>query len=324
MKNIHLSIIISVYNGEEFISQTIDSIIDQGIQDYECIIINDGSSDRTDIIVNDYLKSHPNFKYYYKENGGYVSARNFGFSMSDKNSKYIHFMDADDVLSKDYYATLISFLENNQSASAVCCNHDLIDTKGLRIGSSNYSPFFIPTRFGYKILCNEEFKIPFISIFCWGKIIEPMVIIRKTAYKNSSGWDERFGKGKGNIGDGIILFGEIALKGEIWFVNQVLYHYRKHPNQSTSDQNLNQRAQEKVLAIWEEKYKDGVLSKSEFEYSKSVFKTRFEIMKLSGRLKHELRYSPIKLLISITNIFILFIKSIHLVFYSNKKVLRLF
>lgn len=65
-----LSTIISVYNGQNFISKTLDSIVNQVILDFECIIIDDGSTDNTKVIINDYVSKYKNISYYYKENGG--------------------------------------------------------------------------------------------------------------------------------------------------------------------------------------------------------------------------------------------------------------
>ena len=319
-----LSIIISVFNGEKFIEKTLHSIINQSSINYECIIVDDGSTDNTKVIIEELIKERRNFKYFFKENGGYVSARNFGYSKINNETKYIHFMDADDILAPNFYSILIDLLEKNPKIDAVCSNHDLIDINDQIIGGSNYSPFIIPTRFGYKILQGQYFRIPFISVFCWGKIIEPMVIIRNSAYSKTAGWDSRFGKGKGNIGDGILLFGEIALKGEIWFLNQVLYHYRKHSNQSTSDPFLNQLAQKKVLSIWKEKFKNGLITNSEYSYSRIFFNTRFQLINIKGSLKHQLRYSPLRFIISLLNYGLRIFMSIPLAFYKRQKISRLF
>mgnify|MGYP000046760727 CR=1 FL=1 len=322
--NKEISIILSVYNGEKFIEKTLRSILNQRFINFECIIIDDGSTDNTKSIIHDIIEGKKNFTYFFKQNGGYVSARNFGYSKINNETKYIHFMDADDILAPNYYSTLIQLLDKNPKISAICSNHDLIDVNDQRIGDSHYSPFIISTRFGYKILQGQYFRIPFISIFCWGKIIEPMVIMRISAYAKTTGWDPRFGKGKGNIGDGILLFGEIALGGEIWFLNQVLYHYRKHSNQSTSDPQLNQLAQKKVLSIWKEKYKNGIINNSEYYFSKIFFNTRFQMISIKGSLKHELRYTPLKFVFSLLEYCLRFFLSIPLAFYRSQKISRLF
>ena len=105
--NKEISIILSVYNGEKFIEKTLRSILNQRFINFECIIIDDGSTDNTKSIIHDIIEGKKNFTYFFKQNGGYVSARNFGYSKINNETKYIHFMDADDILAPNYYSTLI-------------------------------------------------------------------------------------------------------------------------------------------------------------------------------------------------------------------------
>lgn len=320
---IKLSIIISVYNGQNFISNTIDSIINQLYCDFECIIVDDGSTDKTEAIINNYVLKNKNISYYYKENGGYVSARNFGYLKTSKESNFVHFMDADDILMPSFYSTLLKILDSDTNISAVCSNHLLIDEFGNIIGSSNYSPFVCPTRLGISKLKGEFFKIPFISIFCWAKIIEPMVVMRKSAYEKTARWDVRFGKGKGNIGDGVLLFGEMALQGEIWFLNDELYLYRRHRGQSTSDELLNLKARSKVISIWKEKCDLGILTKKELLFSILFLETRVTVVSLIGNLKHELRFKPMKFIETLFLIVWISIQSIPLLFFHKKTINRI-
>ena len=165
-----LTIVVPMYNEERFIRKMLDALI-AALQDHEweieILVVDDGSTDNTKSIIHDIIEGKKNFTYLFKQNGGYVSARNFGYSKINNETKYIHFMDADDILAPNYYSTLIQLLDKNPKISAICSNHDLIDVNDQRIGDSHYSPFIISTRFGYKILQGQYFRIPFISIFCW-------------------------------------------------------------------------------------------------------------------------------------------------------------
>ena len=97
-----LSVIIPVYNVENYIERCLKSLIAQTIDDFEFIIVNDGSTDRSKEIINIYLKKYPNmFKYFEKENGGLSSARNYG--MKYATGEYIAFLDSDDYIEKDMY-----------------------------------------------------------------------------------------------------------------------------------------------------------------------------------------------------------------------------
>ena len=94
--NYLVSIIIPVYNGVEFITDTLNAIFRQEYQFFECIIVDDGSVDNTKNIVNDLILNDDRFIYVYQANAGLSSARNKGLHFA--NGDYIQFLDADDVI----------------------------------------------------------------------------------------------------------------------------------------------------------------------------------------------------------------------------------
>ena len=79
----HISIIIPCYNQAHFLDQALQSVLNQTYLNWECLLINDGSTDETEIISNKWIKKDPRFKYFYKENGGLSSARNFGLDNAE-------------------------------------------------------------------------------------------------------------------------------------------------------------------------------------------------------------------------------------------------
>ena len=109
MKKNSFSIIIPVYNSEKYLEACISSIINQNYQNFELILVDDGSTDNSDSILKKYSKLDERVKTVYKENGGVSSARNTGIDTS-KND-YIIFVDSDDILEKntlDYYNKLVN------------------------------------------------------------------------------------------------------------------------------------------------------------------------------------------------------------------------
>lgn len=119
-----LSIIISVYNIESYICQCISSIIAQNFEDYEVVIIDDGSTDRSPEICRNFAIDNDHITYFRKNNGGASSARNLGLQKA--NGDYIIFMDGDDFL-----VGTSSFTELNVKAGALpdfilygCCDFD--------------------------------------------------------------------------------------------------------------------------------------------------------------------------------------------------------
>lgn len=80
MKNPEISIIMPVYNSEKYLGQCIDSVLDQSFSDFELLLIDDGSSDRSPQICDDYALKDNHVKVIHKDNGGVSSARNMGLS----------------------------------------------------------------------------------------------------------------------------------------------------------------------------------------------------------------------------------------------------
>lgn len=105
-----VSVIISVYNREEYLKMCIDSCLNQSFQDFKIIIVNDGSVDNSKKVIEEYVERFPEKIHFIdKENGGVSTARNVAFDVV--NSKYITFLDADDYFEKDYLEQVINKAE---------------------------------------------------------------------------------------------------------------------------------------------------------------------------------------------------------------------
>ena len=82
MENELISIIVPIYNVENYLRQCLDSILNQTYQNFECLLVNDGSPDNSADICREYVEKDSRLKYFEKENGGVSSARNFGIKNS--------------------------------------------------------------------------------------------------------------------------------------------------------------------------------------------------------------------------------------------------
>lgn len=100
-----LSIIVPVYNVESYLRECLDSLLDQNLKDYEVIIVNDGSTDLSQPIIDEYVFKHANFHAFLKPNGGLSDARNYGLRFA--KGEYIAFLDSDDYVAKDGYAKML-------------------------------------------------------------------------------------------------------------------------------------------------------------------------------------------------------------------------
>lgn len=123
MKKDLVSIIIPVYNAGSFIMETLNSIIIQTYKNYEAIIIDDGSTDSTSLLVEKLVSEDKRFKYFYQENAGVSMARNKGIESS--TGKYICFLDADDYFEDTYLEKM--YLKISKEDSDICyCGYNII------------------------------------------------------------------------------------------------------------------------------------------------------------------------------------------------------
>lgn len=115
MPNGLISVIIPVYNAEKYLKECIESVLDQTYRHFEIIIVDDGSTDKSSIIIDDYSKRDDRIHAYHKENGGVSSARNFGIDKAQGN--YICFIDADDIIENIYLEALYDALQEEADSS---------------------------------------------------------------------------------------------------------------------------------------------------------------------------------------------------------------
>lgn len=100
MANDLISVIVPVYNCEKYLRQCIDSILEQTYHDFELLLVNDGATDNSGMLCDEYAKKDNRIRVIHKENGGVSSARNRGIEQSRGN--FITFVDSDDFVSTDY------------------------------------------------------------------------------------------------------------------------------------------------------------------------------------------------------------------------------
>jgi glycosyltransferase involved in cell wall biosynthesis len=121
MHNPLVSIIIPTYNRAHLISETLDSVLTQTYPNWECIIVDDGSTDHTKIVVEEYVNKDTRFQYHQRPNGkakGANACRNYGFELSE--GEYINWFDDDDVMHKDKLLIQIKALKESSYNFSVC------------------------------------------------------------------------------------------------------------------------------------------------------------------------------------------------------------
>jgi glycosyltransferase involved in cell wall biosynthesis len=155
MSKILVSIIIPTYNRASLIEETLQSILNQTITNWECIIVDDGSIDNTKQIIKDYELQDSRFKYFKRPKNspkGANSCRNFGFKKS--KGKYVNWFDSDDIMHSKKLELQVKQLEKDESVPFTVCQTYLFkesikNTLGLRkekIYSKNFFEDFITNK----------------------------------------------------------------------------------------------------------------------------------------------------------------------------------
>lgn len=107
--DIKVSVVIPIYNVEEYLYECLESVANQTLKDIEVLMIDDGSTDNSGKIAKEFGKKHPNFHYHYKENGGLGNARNYAIPYV--KGKYLIFLDSDDVVPNYAYEKMYDLAE---------------------------------------------------------------------------------------------------------------------------------------------------------------------------------------------------------------------
>jgi glycosyltransferase involved in cell wall biosynthesis len=106
-----LSVIVPVYNVEKFLEECVYSILQQEFEDFEILLVDDGSTDSSSRLCDEFAVKDERIRVFHKTNGGQSSARNL--ALDEAKGKYITFVDSDDYISKDFYAPNIKVLEES-------------------------------------------------------------------------------------------------------------------------------------------------------------------------------------------------------------------
>lgn len=134
-----ISVIVPVYNVEKYIKKCLDSLVNQTLNGVEIIVVNDGSPDNSQKIIDEYAKKYKNVKSYIKENGGLSDARNYGIKKA--TGEYISFVDSDDYIRNDMLEIMYNYAIKEDLDVVVCDSINVYDNGSeiLIKSNNNYS-----------------------------------------------------------------------------------------------------------------------------------------------------------------------------------------
>lgn len=253
------SVIIPVYKVEKYISRCIESVLKQSFSDFELLLVNDGSPDKSGIICDEYAKKDQRIKVFHKENGGVSSARNIG--IKNACGKYIVFIDSDDEVERNYLECMNRYESDFVIAGAKEIDvhggshikiklpkklyNDIDDEKVMEMLSLNSLNYPFSKRFDATILnknevyFNEEMTISEDTAFCieYLKWISSVQLVNETPYRyykyateTLSGFSEKYARKQveANQKIGLLLDKSFPgiIKSEVWKKRcWSVYHY---------------------------------------------------------------------------------------------------
>ena len=160
MNECKLSIIVPVYGVEKYIDKCLNSLVKQSLKEIEIIVVNDGTKDNSQKIIDKYVKEYPDkIKSYIKENGGQGSARNYGLKKA--TGEYIGYVDSDDFVEKDMYKKLYNKAKKNNYDIVVCGNYNVSEdyqNKNIDAFINNYNTDLENIFFGKMAVWNKIYK----------------------------------------------------------------------------------------------------------------------------------------------------------------------
>ena len=250
-----ISVIIPIYNVEKYLKRCLDSVINQTYKNLEIILVDDGSTDSSGRICDEYAAKDKRIVIIHKENGGISDARNKGLDIC--TGEYISFIDSDDWIDINYFNILLMYLVNSNSDIS-CCDY-------LRTGK--YITYFAYNKEIEIQMFNKhdglEFYLEKDIVSAWAKL-----------YKKEIFRELKFPVGKINE-DISTIFIAFSKAIKIVYVNQKLYFYYKNIESITkskfTSKNLDLvKAYEEIVTL-SKKYSENIQSLADFRLKKAYF-----------------------------------------------------
>jgi len=220
-----ISVIVPIYNAEKTLNMCISSILNQEYKNIQILLINDGSSDESLNICNNFKENHENIKVISINNSGVSIARNIGIKNSD--GKYIAFVDSDDFIDNKMLIKLYSNIINEDSDISLCGYKLIVENKGincffendLTIEDNNIVNKLIPRFIGIN---NKEGKTINIYFGCIWRCLFTKALI----FDNNLNFNEKLKCCE----DLIFLLNYLFYCKRVSFVNECLYNYFSNSN----------------------------------------------------------------------------------------------
>lgn len=233
-----ISIIIPVYNVEEYLRQCIESVIGQTYNNIEIILVDDGSTDNSGSICDEYREKDSRIIVLHKENGGLSDARNTGINIA--TGKYITFIDSDDYISADMCQFLYDILKK-EMAQISCCNRFMVYKNRIEVYGKKEHYEVMDSERAIEMMCTWDL----VSVSAYAKLY------LKDLFK-----EIRYPKGKINE-DMYTTHKVFDLAEKIVYDATAKYYYRQRKGSITNSKKINVNAMDaskEMVIFCERKY----------------------------------------------------------------------
>ncbi len=214
-----ISIVVPIFNCEKYLGACIESVTNQSSFDWELILVNDGSTDKSAEICNSYADKYPDKIFaFHKENEGQFLTRKFGILKS--SGDYIGFLDADDLLDKDYVKTLSEIIRKYETPDTICFGFSQFGDNFAKEYKISESTVYFKTpderKSVYKMIVSGQ-----LPGSLWSKVFKKDIISNNIP-------DEKIVRTKRFAEDAYHSFDALAKSNSIIFIDQTLYNYRNN------------------------------------------------------------------------------------------------
>jgi glycosyltransferase involved in cell wall biosynthesis len=212
MQSSLVSVVIPAYNAQEYIEEAIKSVLAQTYQNWEIIVVNDGSTDNTAAVVQQFGDA---IHYIYQPNRGLSAARNA--AILDARAEIIALLDADDLWETEFLEKMVVHLQQHQEAAAVYCGFRYIDAQGQVVGYPQIKTV-PPESFYETLICKGNWLVP-----C-------SVVFRKRLAEEAGIFDESL-----RASEDADLWARLSVSYPFIGVPEALVRYRRHDSNMTKD-----------------------------------------------------------------------------------------
>lgn len=231
-KGLKASVIVPAYNIENYLPACLDSILAQDFQDFEIIIVDDGSTDNTPKICDEYQKKSMNINVIHQKNAGLSAARNTGIKQS--KGEYLAFIDGDDIIAPDFLSRLLYAAERTSAEVAICGFLEFTD-KIPQTTPSDRQEIYTSKEAVKKLLISQE---------------NYYIIVCNKLYKRELFKNTKFPIGELHE-DNLTTYKLLAEATRVVTVSDKLYFYRKREGSIMAEQDLLARLKIKERAAKE-------------------------------------------------------------------------